>query len=203
MEQFKRVKVVMLPTKNRSGLGYSHIYNKLMWCNEQFFKDFEGILYHLYIISDDEIKEGVSILNTKTGKIEKELGKDEVKLFWEKEWKVIISSTDKSLGLPQPSQQFIEKFIECYNKGEIITDVLVEYENNKTNNFNYPNKSNKEFIDNWNLKINPKDNTITIKKLKDSWNREEVIQKLKMLDKHVKQYNHYFKGIDDFIEENL
>ena len=27
----------------------------------------------------------------------------------------------------------------------------------------------------WELKINPKDNTITIKKIKDNWNRDELI----------------------------
>ena len=72
-------------------------------------------------------------------------------------YKEILSSTDTSLGnyiwkqtnkkakpynvqqniettkkvfipLPQPSQQFIEKYIEEYNKGQQITECLVEYE---------------------------------------------------------------------------
>lgn len=30
--------------------------------------------------------------------------------------------------LPQPSPQFIEKYIESYNSGNIITEVMVEYE---------------------------------------------------------------------------
>ena len=32
------------------------------------------------------------------------------------------------ITLPQPSQQFIEKYIESYNKGREIKEVLVEYE---------------------------------------------------------------------------
>ena len=81
--------------------------------------------------------------------------------------------TDLKFVLPQPSQQFIEKYIEEYNKGNIITDVLVEYESDFNSCFctkdicngnNCPKK----------LKINPKDNTITIKKIKDSYSREEV-----------------------------
>ena len=82
-------------------------------------------------------------------------------------YKEILSSTDASLGLPQPSQQFIEKYIEKYNKGNVITDVLVEYEYLL---------DDRAVLPYWNLKINTKDNTITIKKIKDSWNREEVIE---------------------------
>ena len=74
------------------------------------------------------------------------------------------------INLPQPSQQFIQKYIEEYNnKGNIITDVLVEYEEGKSYSGNEG-----LIIKEW-LKINPKDNTITIKKVKDSWTREEIL----------------------------
>ena len=51
-----------------------------------------------------------------------------------------------------------------------------------------------------NLKINPKDNTITIKKVKDSWNREEILNDIEQaiiqgLD--IGQYR------DKWIKENL
>lgn len=106
-------------------------------------------------------------------------------------------------SLPQPSEQFILKFIEEYNKGNVITDVLVEYENNRTNNPQYPYKSNREFDDNWQLKVDKK-NTITIKKLKDSWNREEVgnlIHKF-MMDCDKKGIISSVEFID-WIEQNL
>ena len=83
-------------------------------------------------------------------------------------YKEILSSTDVSLGLPQPSQQFIEKYIEEYNRGNIITDVFVEYEN-KFDEYGY------DIIKSI-LKINPKDNTITIKKVKETYTREELYQ---------------------------
>jgi hypothetical protein len=62
--------------------------------------------------------------------------------------------------ISRPSQQFIE-YIEAYNKGEIITDVLVEYHS-------IINTRNTERYQVQTLKMNPRDNTITIKKLKDS-----------------------------------
>lgn len=68
---------------------------------------------------------------------------------------VIIASTDLKLNLPLPSPQFIERYIEKFNEGKQITQIMVLFEENL-------------------LKVNPKDNTITIKKLKDYFDREEV-----------------------------
>ncbi len=233
MDQFKRAHVIMLPTEtkyNNNIVKYlkedspfikEKVYNKLSILdipNPFSVKDYQP--QHLYIISDEEIKEGDWCIilsngifhNTITqnihGAIGSTIGTQE---YLEKECKKIIATTDtslklkcnrcddtkeldtgmfgivdcnecyyknenKHLQLPQPSQQFIEKYIESYNTGEVITDVLVEYEN-------YTNIDCKMHIDNsatetitkqQNLKVNPKDNTITIKKIKDSWNREEV-----------------------------
>ena len=64
--------------------------------------------YELYITSDEEIKEsdyGLSTLN----KIVL-IGK----LYDKSLYKKIIATTDKSLGLPQPSTQFIKAYIEAY-----------------------------------------------------------------------------------------
>ena len=90
---------------------------------------------------------------------------------------------DADNNFPTPSQQFITKYIEEYNKGNIIADVLVEYkrvfETVAKGMIGHP----EDDISWWNekLKINPKDNTITIKKLKDSWNREEHAADVKRL----------------------
>ena len=81
--------------------------------------------------------------------------------------KETISLPERVFYLPQPSQQFIQKYIEEYNKGNIITDVLVEYEYLLDDNGVIPY---------WNLKVNPKDNTITIKKVKDNYTKEELCQ---------------------------
>ena len=105
-------------------------------------------------------------------------------------YREVLATTDESLEprnlysnsglfktiLPKPSQQFIQKYIEEYNKGNVITDVLVEYEliSNEEYFGNTVNPDeNVPYFDE-DLKINPKYNTITIKKAKDSYTREEV-----------------------------
>ena len=117
----------------------------------------------------------------------------------------LLPDVSFDVELPKPSDSFISKYIEEYNRGNIITDVLVEYEIKsnaglghnewvhlqhiegkrylpvkiKANTHQDTYELGKEdiledFEIEINLKINPKDNTITIKKAKDSWNREEV-----------------------------
>jgi len=198
MEQFKRAEVIMLPTKEKSVMLM--VYTDVEKTNGKLV--FNGIVndnykeyQHLYIISDDKIKEGDYVqMDDRYGKVISIIHKEYMVLaldnsgsertYRKEELKKIIATTDTALKiplenyyglgnvnhLPQPSQQFITKYIESYNKGEVITDVLVEYEdlllrNDKTNLV-----ENKQV-----LKVNPKNNTITIKKLKDSWNREELI----------------------------
>ena len=221
MEQFKRVKVVMLPTNNdRQGIYLSPIttINKIHYTTKRILNSY--IAQHLYIISDDEIKEGDWYLTPKNT-LCKCIKKDNKYVYSleggsSTDCKKIIASTDTSLTwiehddsvpypkgtqyrLPQPSLQFIEKYIEEYNKGNMITDVLVEYEIKSNaglghNEWVYlqhiegkryiPVKIEanihqdtyelgkedifEDFEVETNLKINQKDNTITIKKIKDS-----------------------------------
>ena len=76
-----------------------------------------------------------------------------------------IETTKKVfIPLPQPSQQFIQKFVEEYNKGNIITDVLVEYEliSNEEYFGNTINPDDDVPYFDENLKINPKDNSLNI-----------------------------------------
>ena len=93
------------------------------------------------------------------------------------------------LLLPQPSESFIQKYIKEFNKGNIITDVLVEYENTREywkdrsrfdNIIVYSEEEAKQYnciMDYYPIKIKTsKDNTITIKRVKDSWSRDEVIE---------------------------
>ena len=154
-----------------------------------FLEDSKGIVKtknkngHLYVLSNDEIKEGDYCYSYKMNKIVKstcDVSREANKNigFWEK----VIATTDKSLSqtnrteIPQPSQQFIQKYIEEYNRGNIITDVLVEYEliSNEEYFLNTINPDeNVPYFDE-DLKINPKYNTISIKKVKDSYTKEEV-----------------------------
>ena len=155
----------------------------------------------IYILSDDEIKEGDWFIGDNISIKQCTLnngGNINFKSGWysgSTNCKKIIATTDTSLyqatgkaykmvdgfkptykNLPQPSQQFIKKFVEEYNRGNIITDVLVEYEliSNEEYFLNTINPDeNVPYFDE-NLKINSKDDTITIKKAKDSYTREEV-----------------------------
>ena len=192
MSTFKKAKIIMLPTNKPSKLG-----NLATYQGKSLAKVIkEGVnlknttvqFWNLYIISDDEIKEGDYYIIDDIPELLKNNGLK----FIDDYCKKVIATTDTSLYthqketvslpervfyLPQPSQQFIQKYIEEYNKGNVITDVLVEYESDFNSCFctkdicngnNCPKK----------LKINPKDNTITIKKVKDSYTREEVVKLL-------------------------
>ncbi len=127
----------------------------------------------------------------------------------------IIATTDSSLCytkqnghlgqaiilLPQPSKEFIQSFIESYNKGEVITDVLVEVECGQCKEYGYvdscKNSCNGKFIQ---LKL--KDNTIIIKKKEiktmiiDEEKLNSVILKLE------EKRDEYFKSSADYIEKD-
>ena len=148
---------------------------------------------HLYIILDDKIKLFDWVYNNKENIVEQINSKTQLIFVLEENkenqtFKKIIATTDKTLSqtsrteIPQPSQQFIEKYIEEYNRGNIITDVLVEYLENYTLEYYESAIENKRLAQKTNiketLKVNPKDNTITIKKAKDSYTREEVVKLL-------------------------
>ena len=209
MNQYKRAQVIMLPTRSNLEFPYiaQNVFNKqLTIVNSTFAINCELQPQHLYIISDDEIKEGDHVFNIKDnhyGGIINKYNLIDAKLL--SYIKKIIATTNNSLTidciinknkvyhLPQPSQQFITKYIESYNKGEVITDVLVEYELENINIHRFEDE----------LKVNPKDNTITIKKLKDSWNRNEVIE---LINKHTFEFNGLNKSyseLNKWIEENL
>ena len=177
MEQFKKGKVVMLPTNQKT--KYLMIYYNvektkgkliLNGLKNDEYKEYQNF----YIISDDEIKLFDWVYNNKENIVEQITSKTQLIFVLEENkenqtFKKIITTTDASLGLPQPSQQFIQKYIEEYNKGRQIIDILVEYEYLLDDMVVLPY---------WKLKVNAKDNTITIKKLKEVYTKDEVCQVL-------------------------
>ena len=211
MSTFEKAKVVMLPTNKPSKLGDLATYKgySLAKVIKEGVNPKNTTLqfWNLYIISDDEIT-SKKLLNTNdyyyirnhynewyVGKFNgvsfdfiNNDGNFDSNLFV---CKKVIATTDTLLkieingnrgnllsdvsfdiNLPQPSQQFIEKYIEEYNKGNVITDVLVEYEYLL---------DDRTVLPYWNLKVNTKDNTITIKKLKETYTKEELCQILENL----------------------
>ena len=188
MSMFKKAEVIMLPTNKPSKLGDLATYQGKSLAKVikegVILKNTTVQFWNLYIISDDEIKEGDWIITNIHNKIEQVLNNQTSLKFYQERAKKVIATTDTSLYihqketyylpervfyLPSSSQQFIQKYIEEYNKGHIITDVLVEYEYLL---------DDRAVLPYWNLKINTKDNTITIKKLKETYTKEELCQVL-------------------------
>lgn len=229
MSTLKKSQVVMLPTKVEAP---SFTKNHIVKCIKEWtpigedliplnrlsfsVNHSEGVLnyyeaQHLYFLSDEETKgEECWHYNHIFKTISKEISTG---------YKKIIATTDTSLKItkeldihsiptqyiesdqsfPQPSQSFIEKFIENYNKGNIISDVMVEY---KITNEDFSKTPVQVTID---LKTDSK-NTITIKRVKELWNREEMVNKIHEFSKQfVANTNTAYKqkDINDWIEQNL
>jgi hypothetical protein len=252
MSQFKRARVIMLPHNNINTTITKYLGSNLLSLNNDILASHTN--QHLHVISDDIIKEGdwylepgVDLRPTKCEKLS-ELTKEDRKIIattdkslqfhTDYHGEVTIDETKKCYGysLPQPSLQFIKKYIEFYNRGEIITDVLVEYEidtiksactcNDNSSGCDSSYYDGEDFCcrkrfpngEYWDKtfkpKINSKDNAITIKKLKDSWNREEICKILEDFGNQATNKQCYLNHkpsefvadkieIDKFIKENL
>ena len=174
MSTVKKAKVVMLPTNEKTNIINTNqglLYNS---------NDYIGINQHLYIISDDKIKkddwciDSNGIIFQHKNHFPISIGQRKIIATTNTLLKIEINGNRGDLlpdvsfdiNLPQPSQQFIQKYIEEYNKGNVITDVLVEYEYLLDDMVVLPY---------WKLKVNAKDNTITIKKVKENFTKNEVI----------------------------
>lgn len=121
-------------------------------------------------------------------------------------------------------QSFISLYIEEYNKGNKIEGVEVEYEDQsycsigKVDCYRHNHNNVDCEICTSDSKNSPKikissDNTINIKQLKDSWNREEVLLLCSLAYNEGENYGyesspiepdiHQHKRFDEWIEENL
>ena len=242
--------VVMLPTNEKANiLKGSNAGNNLLLDNgdniNHSLVDGKRFQYqHLFITSGEEIKEGDWFYSKIVQKIFK--ATNEKYNLQELNLNIcnhkIIVTTDTSLSykfrekevqfpqtifLPRPSQQFIQQYIEEYNKGNVITKIEVEYEDlteqlqesvdnlrdNCLEDFDNEEESpyyhllEQAIIELGNyipkLKVNP-DNTINIKPIKDSWSREEVIKLIEKFNDNIEYvYNYGEEALNEWIEENL
>lgn len=140
---YKEAKVIMLPTDNtKEGMLFKGNDGKIT----QEFRRYPSGMYHLYIITSEEIKEDDYSYNTFNNKVQKVTSENKLWTTANNCLK-IIATTDSSLtvegmvsiyqrkgltnhyptskSLPRPSSDFIKKF--CELNGD-IKDVLVEYE---------------------------------------------------------------------------
>lgn len=183
---YQEAEVVMLATNEKSTNAVISVRSDKPWAmmsekHSPFaIKKYDSPeLYHtysnLYFLSDDEPKvndwclEGLTPLApTQLTQVTKEDLERCIENYYYGSCKKIISSTDESLGLPKPSDSFISKYIEEYNKGNTITNIWVEYEDQ---GYYDAIDEDKTWVENWQLKVDS-NNTITIKKIKDSYSRK-------------------------------
>jgi len=182
----RKHKVILL-SDNRNA-RYKDIVTSPRYKNKiQLFGTFENSYenecktQHLYIISDKEIKEGNWFVSSKTIHKCTYIIEDTNEIMCNicdgtgfiqlgiktNKCHKIIASTNTSLNLPQLSQSFITKYIEEYNKSNIITEVMVEYDEEPT-----IDGDSDKYAE---LHINSKDNTIIIKDAKTNWSKDEII----------------------------
>jgi len=222
----KRAKVIMLPTKDISQITLNTYINETHNCsNLQFnfkpkFSNEDaksmGFEYqHLYITTNDEIKEGDEMIkgawyiNTFRGFGEPFMNDNLCNNGYLRQ---IIATTDKSLVthsyypqftndkskidyyLPQPSQAFIEKYCKLGGIDEVLVEYVdwCDYDDDDPTGLDRPDLR---------LKVDSH-NTITIHPIKDSWSRKEVIQLIRTFDMFMGK-DIPTKDFDNWIKENL
>lgn len=125
---WKKHKIVVLPTEWSKILIATdgREVNKVQY----YDGDYQGKSnsqqpHHLFILSDEEIKEGDCIiyLNQIINNVTR-LEVSTSKYFTEA--KKIIASTDKSLNLPSPTDEFLEEWVELSNSSP-VDEIEVEY----------------------------------------------------------------------------
>lgn len=168
---------------------------------------------HLYILSDEEIKEGDFCYSER----DKSVYKSQFSEFDNATnyvWK-IIATTNSSLSqfkweiksyqmgnkiIPTIPQPFIQFYIQEYNKGKAPVDVEVEYERIEP----FKQTISREFDEDdvrYELVINP-DNTINIKPTKECWTREDVAELIARFDIAMGK-DIPAERLNKWIEENL
>lgn len=197
MSTFKPGKAILLPTDKAENALIINTNGGKMWNHrlghlftQDYIKSVPATSHHIYITSEDEIKDGDwwvkmtndTIGNYKLDSINPNKGR----------YKKIIATTNPNLhitqqngklgqaiiSVPQLSLQFIQHYITEYNKGNIITDVQVEYVDNGEEDWIGDDHNGEPFWnEKWEVRINP-DNTVNIKPIKNNWTKDEVIELL-------------------------
>ena len=227
----KECKVVMLPTEDNSVITmFEHDTLKYNLSLQEKMKGVCGWTnQHLYIISDDKIKEDDWFVWKDNNQIN-QAGSGRLDLgilnkhLINRDVSKIIATTDKSLKLThsninsikidtkdtnllsQPSKAFIEKY--CKVGG--IDKVMVEYEydelETKFRNAQIKGRWAKYLPENGEFKLKTNShNEITIHPIKNSYSREEVINLLDKFNNHEVEADpfRYGEEFDKWIKENL
>lgn len=202
--------VVMLETSGidrNNGVVFKDTLENLKLTRNHYSPDIEFSdceYYHLYILSDDEIKEGDwCIVGDHLSRYDSKITSDEE---LRAQWSKIIATTDSSLEvvskginpvyekLPRPSEEFIEDFIIRFNNWNQIEKVKVDYE---IKDYTIIRTIPRDFVTNYEPKINHKDNTISTTHFKDKWNRSEVLDLFDKFISDLKSDSEFFKKYGD------
>ncbi len=150
---------------------------------------------HLYIIGEEPIKTG-DWYTDDVNAIRKAVTSDPSYWKTRKDYMKIIASTNESLAIyeepvtsklsmfkgmvPGIPATFISTFISSYNKNTPIEWVNVEYEDKGIEEWMGDAYSGEPvWIEDIQLSITPRENTVSISLIKENWNREEVIALIK------------------------
>lgn len=214
MSMLKKVcDVVMLETSGidrNNGVVFKDTLENLKLTRNHYSPDIEFSdceYYHLYILSEDEIKDGDWVLEHSSNMPVKALkdwtNEDHTKNPFDRK---IIATTDSSLEvlskginpvyekLPRPSEEFIEDFIIRFNNWNQIEKVKVDYE---IKDYTIIRTIPRDFVTNYEPKINYKDNTISTTHFKDKWNRSEVLDLFDKFISDLKSDSEFFKKYGD------
>jgi len=199
----KEHELIMLPTDNQS--------NVLL-----------GIPQHLYLLSNEEIKEcdwmitnfnqicqaNKFFVNVQKTGAKKIIATTDTSLTIGKCWCMkpeVNGCSECTKCLPNFPQSFINYFIKQYNKGNVIKKVMVEYEADLSNNPYSSNKLTnalkalKESADiGCKLKVDS-NNCISIVPQKESWSRDEVIELCKKAFDNSREFN----SIDGIVDIHI
>lgn len=216
---YQKCKVHLLPIKReityRVNQGDIYLDKNKLYINSKSNHNYHKELcnpQHIYITSDEEIKEDDWYLYWLDNKWELMKCRDQFEadncnthsMIASNCYK-IIATTDQSLELPQIPQSFIEMFITEYNKGNVIEDVMVEYTDIHhicgLQGFN-PNLKDKcpACDKEESIPIFTTDNTINISLIKDSYTHLEVCQIVRDVCNVLGVDSQYAR---DYIKENL
>jgi len=134
MFTYKKHPIIILPA-SKSVLGLDD-YNYLVLSTdpdygfEEFNKEgnFRHRPFHLYILSNESIKDGDIIFSSLSQKVFKYIKNDT--LIKKGIYFKILASTDKSLGVPLIHLKFVKEYTDSYNTLKRPTEVTIQYQNN-------------------------------------------------------------------------
>lgn len=229
MKNLETHKVVMLPREKASHIVKDYIvgnHNQLTFVNDSNRLLVNGNYQHLYILSDEEIKDGDWFISP-LGNIMQftDTGMNPVTDVTEGEngqvSRKIIATTDSSLkssgmangklygqqfegtkfedkGLPPIPESFIKAYIKAYNEGNPITEVQLEYELVEGAEFNTEDSGKMKWSE-YPIKLKLKDDGTVIVHQAKTYTREQLFRGMEWAFMHAKSIGEF----DKWIEENL